>query len=88
MTTPKPITVERLSDWERSVDEDSYRDVRATVEALDTAQKRIAFLEQRERDICTAVGGVSDGGQYRNDIGEGAARERQGRGRLRARGPR
>ena len=68
MTTPKPITVERLSDWERSVDEDSYRDVRATVEALDAAQKRIAFLEQRERDICAAVGGVSDGGQYRNDI--------------------
>lgn len=25
-------------------------------------------LKERERDICKAVGGVSDGGQYRNDI--------------------
>jgi len=35
---------------------------------LAKAHDRIAFLEQRERDVCAAVGGVSDGGRYRNDV--------------------
>lgn len=54
-------------------DEDSYdvctclRNFVSTVEH----EKVVAELKrykERERDICKAVGGVSDGGQYRNDI--------------------
>lgn len=29
---------------------------------------QVEFYKQREKDICEAAGGVSDGGQYRNDI--------------------
>ena len=29
---------------------------------------RLDYMEQRERDICKAVGGVSDNGQFREDI--------------------
>ena len=29
---------------------------------------RLEFYQEREADICKAVGGISDGGKYRNDI--------------------
>ena len=36
--------------------------------ALSTAEQELAFFKKRERDICKAVGGVSDGGHYRADV--------------------
>jgi hypothetical protein len=35
---------------------------------VESLQGQVDFYKQREKDICQAAGGVSDGGQYRNDI--------------------
>ena len=35
---------------------------------IEKLQAEIAFYKRREADICAAVGGVADGGQYRADI--------------------
>jgi hypothetical protein len=37
-------------------------------EELAQVKNELAFYKRREADICKAVGGVSDGGHYRNDI--------------------
>lgn len=44
-------------DWKEKFDE-------RTAATID----RLEFYQEREADICKAVGGISDGGKYRNDI--------------------
>ena len=36
--------------------------------ALTRLAGEVEYMKQREADICKAVGGVSDGGRFRNDI--------------------
>lgn len=40
----------------------------STEEAFAHLNAQLRFYMQREEDICKAVGGVSDGGKYRNDV--------------------
>ena len=35
---------------------------------VEKLRDEVAFYKRREADICAAVGGVADGGQYRADI--------------------
>jgi hypothetical protein len=44
---------------------DDVPDMLAKIEALTS---EVEFYKRRERDICAAVGGVGNGGRYRNDI--------------------
>lgn len=54
------------------VDHDDYSAVEADRALLAARvaelERERDFLKERERDICAALGGVPDGGQYREDI--------------------
>jgi hypothetical protein len=80
------FSIARVQGWDRNLENlsfiaearDDVPDMLAKIEAL-TAE--VEYYKRRERDICDAIGGVGDGGRYRNDIIDAL------RNRLRPEGP-
>ncbi len=65
LTTP-PLT--RLVGDAQGMIERRNHDITVLKEEVRNLRNEVDFYKEREKSICKALGGVADGGQYRNDI--------------------
>lgn len=57
-----------IGEADMAFTEHAREDVPDMLAKIESLTADVEFYKRRERDICAALGGVGDGGKYRNDI--------------------